>query len=70
MTAAEFEAGYAARSGITVAQLHALGLYAERCDCGDETCEGWAMRHVFEHVPRVHGYMGEWPAPAEQERTR
>lgn len=43
MTAEEFEAGYAERSGITAGQLHALGLYPVPCDCGEDTCEGWAM---------------------------
>lgn len=45
MTADEFEAAYAARSGVTVEQLHGWGRHAEPCDCGDETCEGWAMAH-------------------------
>jgi len=44
----EFEAAYAARSGVTVAQLHAWGRYAEPCDCGAEECEGWAMGHQQE----------------------
>jgi hypothetical protein len=43
MTAEEFETGYAARSGITIAELHDLGLYPEPCDCGEVGCEGWAM---------------------------
>ena len=45
---AEFEAAYAARSGVTVDWLHAHGRYAERCDCGEEMCEGWAMAHPQE----------------------
>jgi len=48
VTAEEFEAGYAARSGVTVDFLHAHGRHAERCDCGDEMCEGWAMGHPWE----------------------
>ena len=48
MTAEEFEAAYAARSGMTVAFLHENGLYAEPCDCGEEICEGWAMGRQWE----------------------
>jgi hypothetical protein len=48
LMAEEFEAAYAARSGVTVRQLHAWGRYAERCDCGDPECEGWAMGHQWE----------------------
>jgi hypothetical protein len=44
----EFEAQYAARSDVTVAWLHAHGLYAEPCDCGEPECEGWAMGHPWE----------------------
>ena len=46
MTGDEFEDWYAALSGVTVAQLHACGRYAEPCDCGnDDACQGWAMGH-------------------------
>ena len=48
MTADEFEAAYADRSGVSVRQLHAWGRHAERCDCDDESCEGWAMGHQWE----------------------
>jgi hypothetical protein len=48
VSAEEFEAGYAARSGVTVDWLHGQGLYAERCDCGEDGCEGWAMGHQWE----------------------
>lgn len=48
LTAAEFEAGYAARSGVTVAELHRCGLYPERCDCGAPDCRGWKMGHPWE----------------------
>jgi hypothetical protein len=44
----EFEAQYAARSGVTVAWLHAHGRYAEPCDCGADMCQGWAMGHQQE----------------------
>jgi hypothetical protein len=41
-------------SHITVAWLHAHGLYAEPCDCGEPECGGWAMSHPWEDagVPR------------------
>jgi hypothetical protein len=45
MTAEEFEAAWAARAGVTVEFLHRHGLYAERCECGEPGCEGWAMGH-------------------------
>ena len=43
MTLAEFEQGYAERSGMTVAKLHELGQHGEPCDCGEEGCHGWKM---------------------------
>ena len=48
MTAEEFEAAYAARSGVTVDWLHEHGRFAEPCDCGEPECEGWAMGHQQE----------------------
>jgi len=42
VTAAEFEAAYAARSGVTVAELRAAGRVVVRCRCGEESCQGWA----------------------------
>jgi hypothetical protein len=45
VTAEQFETAYAARSGVTVADLHRFGRWAEPCSCGDEMCEGWAMGH-------------------------
>lgn len=41
MTAEEFEAQYAARSGITVEELRAAGLVVVACACGQATCQGW-----------------------------
>ncbi len=41
MTADEFEAGYAARAGITVDALRALGRVVRPCHCGEDGCEGW-----------------------------
>jgi len=43
MTREEFEAGYAARSGITVEELRGAGRQAVPCDCGSDMCEGWAI---------------------------
>ena len=48
MTADDFEAGYAARSGVPVDFLHRHGRYAEACACGEPECEGWAMGHQHE----------------------
>jgi len=45
LTKDEFEQRYAERSGITVAELYALGRYALPCDCGEPGCEGWQMAH-------------------------
>lgn len=65
VTADEFEAAYAERSGITVGQLHAQGRYAEPCDCGEDGCEGWAMGHQWEDAIveddlRRHGARPWW----------
>ena len=43
---ARFEQAYAARSGVTVAVLHALGRRAAPCGCGDAHCEGWQMAYA------------------------
>ena len=43
MTLEEFEEAYAEGSGVTVEELHAMGLYGEPCDCGDDLCWGWQM---------------------------
>lgn len=43
MDKAEFERGYAERSGMTVDELHDLGLRAEPCDCGEDCCGGWKV---------------------------
>lgn len=41
MTGEEFEAAYAARSGITVDSLRGLGRVVLPCDRGEDGCEGW-----------------------------
>ena len=47
----EFEKGYAERSGITVEDLHKRGQEAVPCDCGEESCHGWAMLQRFSFLP-------------------
>lgn len=47
-TIEEFEREYAERSGLTVDELHALGRWAEECDCDDGECDGWRMGHQWE----------------------
>ena len=42
---AEFEQQYAERSGVTVEWLHAHGRDGDVCDCGDDICDGFQMRH-------------------------
>jgi hypothetical protein len=51
VTREQFEAAYAARSGVTVDFLHEHGRRAEPCDCGEPGCEGWQMAHVGEGTP-------------------
>jgi hypothetical protein len=41
ITADEFEAQYAERSGLSIAELRALGRVVVPCDCREEGCEGW-----------------------------
>ncbi len=48
ITKEEFEYGYAQRSGLTVDELHTLGLRAEPCDCGADNCRGWKMVPMVE----------------------
>jgi hypothetical protein len=43
-----FEAAWAARAGITVAELHRWGRWPEPCLCGYAYCEGWVMGHQHE----------------------
>lgn len=38
-----FEAEYAKRSGLSIEQLHQLGLRAQECTCGQPDCPGLAM---------------------------
>lgn len=40
----QFEKSYAERSGMTVEQMHEMGLHAEKCeDCDYIGCKGWQM---------------------------
>lgn len=43
MTKDEFEKEYARKSGMTVEELHKMGLYAKECDCEYNNCKGWQM---------------------------
>lgn len=68
LTGGEFEAGYAARSGVTVTELHRLGRYPEPCDCGQVTCQGWGMGHqhddaIFEEEQRGTDSWGAGSGP-------
>lgn len=60
MTAAEFEAAYAARSGVTVEYLRWAGRFPELCLCGGDGCEGWAMGHQQEDALA----RGDLPGPS------
>jgi hypothetical protein len=41
MTKEEFEQGYIDRSGITKQEYDEINVTMS-CDCGDESCSGWA----------------------------
>lgn len=43
LTREEFEAKYAANSGLSVEQCRALGMRPEPCDCDSNRCHGWQM---------------------------
>lgn len=59
-TREEFEAAYAARSGITVEQLR-LHRHVVHCDCGKDGCEGWAMVPLdFTNHRGIDGYDEFW----------
>ena len=45
MTAEEFEAMYAKKSGISIQWLRDAGLRPLACACGEPECSGWAMVH-------------------------
>lgn len=45
MTKAEFEKKYAKESGMSIKQLHKLGLRAKSCECGEPSCNSWRMEH-------------------------
>jgi len=44
LTKEAFELSYAAKSHLTIDELHEMGLVAEPCDCGEKGCQGWAMK--------------------------
>ncbi len=49
MTKAEFEQYWCRGDGIAVADLAALGLHAEPCDCNENGCKGWQMKGGPDH---------------------
>lgn len=52
-----FAEGYAARSGMTVRKLKAIGREARPCCCGWDGCDGWQMAHVGEE----RRFGNRWP---------
>lgn len=64
MTRDEFEAGYAARSGISLETLHALGMHGERCGCGEDGCPGWQM--LSQLPARVRAVLERWGGESEE----
>lgn len=71
----EFEEGYAARSGVTVQQLHDWGMYGAPCDCGNEGCKGfgmerpWSDNETFDAAPEFfRSYYGLAPAPPTEDQ--
>lgn len=57
-TAAEFEAAYAARSGVSVEFFRKRGRYPEYCACGGASCEGWVMGHQHDEAIVENQRMG------------
>ncbi|MDE2097730.1 MAG: hypothetical protein KGL39_10815 [Patescibacteria group bacterium] len=68
ITREEFERQFAARSGLSVAELSVLGLSVFPCPCGEDDCQGWQMvgkrfaadnlcpecgHHLFKHAGGV-----------------
>lgn len=45
VTAEEFLAGYAERSGVTPQQLLDMGRQVAPCDCDYDRCEGWQLAY-------------------------
>jgi len=71
VTADEYERRFAARSGVTVAELHAWGRHAEPCpgapDCEYARCEGWIMGHPWEDAiveDQLRGALAEYERPS------
>lgn len=54
ITAEEFAAGYAERSGVTVEWLKEHGREVRPCDCDYVECEGWQMAHLNDGAPRAY----------------
>jgi len=43
VTREQFEQYWSGNSGISVDQMHLMGIRAEECQCGDDLCLGWAV---------------------------
>ncbi len=43
MTKEEFEKRYAKNSNCSIEYLNGNGLFAVKCDCGENGCNGWKM---------------------------
>jgi len=56
LTKDDFEAGYCARSGVTLETLRHMGREACPCACGESYCEGWQMGSHNDptHFPDKH----------------
>ncbi len=52
----EFIESYCYKSDITENKLNKLGLCAVPCNCGEESCRGWAMvtRENMKHHTRLY----------------
>jgi hypothetical protein len=46
----DFEAEYAARSGVSIEQIHAHGRGAVPCECDEPECLGWQMVNLADHA--------------------
>lgn len=65
----EFERLYTKYSHTNMAALHGHGRYAKRCQCGDETCQGWQMARVadFDEYTEHDGWVPAIFKPGECE---
>ena len=52
MTKEEFEKAYVEGGGMTMEELRSYGLVTVKCDCGEESCNGWRMDILLEEEYR------------------